>query len=106
MLEASGLPGSYSQVFCQYKFWTQDTPHTVPPLLPGSGVGPDSTPLDGVYHFNYSHQFYVEVTEAFLLALENGALAVEVWGYHHSDFVMDNAIEFLSGRVWRGNAFR
>lgn len=105
MLEASGLPAAYSHnVFCQYKFWNQDEALIIPPLIPASGVGPDSAPLDGIHRFNHTQNFNVEVTDEFLDAIEDGALAVEVWGHRRGVFMDDSAVESLTGCWQAGTA--
>ena len=69
-------------------------------MIPASGVGPESAPLDGIHRFNHTQNFNVEVTEEFLDAIEDGALAVEVWGHRRGVFMDDSAVECLSG-YWK-----
>ena len=88
VLEASGLPLAYSHnLFCQYKFWGQDDSLIIPPLIPPSGQEPSTR--DNIHRFNHTQTFGVEVTEEFLEYVDEGALAVEVWGHRRS--VLDSA---------------
>lgn len=81
--EASGLPSAYSHnLFCQYKFWGQEDALIIPPLMPASGQ--EMIARDNVHRFHHQQSFPVEVTEEFLEMLEDGALAVEVWGHRRS----------------------
>ena len=83
--EASGLPAAYSHnLFCQYKFWNQAEALIIPPLIPTSTV--ELQPHSDVHQFQHEHKFTVEVTEDFLEYIEDGALAVEVWGHRRSGF--------------------
>ena len=86
VIEASGLPLAYSHnLFCQYKFWGQEEALIIPPLIPTSGL--ESRSLDGIHQFQHCQIFNVEVTEDFLDYIEDGALAVEVWGHRRSGFL-------------------
>lgn len=88
VLEASGLPLAYSHnLFCQYKFWGQEDSLIIPPLIPPTGQEPSTR--DNIHRFNHSQIFGVEATEEFLEYVDEGALAVEVWGHRRS--VLDSA---------------
>ena len=88
VLEASGLPLAYSHnLFCQYKFWGQEDSLIIPPLIPPSGQEPSTR--DNLHRFNHTQMFAVEANEEFLEYVDEGALAVEVWGHRRS--VLDSA---------------
>ena len=87
MVEASGLPAAYSHnLFCQYKFWGQEEALIIPPLIPSMGGADPAHPPDGVHQFQHHQTFNIEVTEDFLEYINDGALAVEVWGHRRSGF--------------------
>ena len=99
VIEASGLPAAYSHnLFCQYKFWGQEDALIIPPLIT-TGSQDVPTPV-GVHQFQHSQIFNVEVNDEFLDYLQEGALAVEVWGHRRSGF-MDN-IPSESGNIRKG----
>ena len=101
VLEASGLPAAYSHnLFCQYKFWGQEDALIIPPLL-NAGSHDIIAPPVGVHQFQHSQVFSVDVTEDFLEYLQEGSLAVEVWGHRRSGFV-DN-VQSESGNHGDGN---
>ena len=80
VVEASGLPVAYSHnLFCRYKFWGQEDSLIILPQLPPTRQ--EATTQDNIHHFNHTHNFSVEVTEEFLEYVNEGALAVEVWGH-------------------------
>ena len=86
VIEASGLPAAYSHnLFCQYKFWRQEDALIIPPLIPTGGLDVP-TPV-GLHQFQHTEVFDVEVTEEFLDYIEEGALAIEVWGHRRSGFM-------------------
>ena len=86
VLEASGLPAAYSHnLFCQYKFWGQEDALIIPPLIT-AGAQDVPAPV-GVHQFQHRQVFTVEVTEDFLDYVQDGALAVEVWGHRRSGFI-------------------
>ena len=86
VIEASGLPAAYSHnLFCQYKFWGQEDALIIPPLIPTGGLDVP-TPV-GLHQFQHTEVFDVEVTEEFLDYIEEGALAIEVWGHRRSGFI-------------------
>ncbi|XP_019849545.1 PREDICTED: kinesin-like protein KIF13B [Amphimedon queenslandica] len=87
VIEASGLPAAYSHnLFCQYKFWGQEEALIIPPLIPSMGGADSVHPPDGVHQFQHHQTFNIEVTEDFLEYINDGALAVEVWGHRRSGF--------------------
>ncbi len=92
VLEASGLPAAYSHnLFCQYKFWGQEDALIIPPLIT---AGSQDVPAPvGVHKFHHFQVFNVEVNDDFLEYLQEGALAVEVWGHRRSGFLDNVATE-------------
>ena len=85
MVEATGLPKEYSHyVFCQYQFGSQQSePIIIPPLVQ---VGADKLP-ERLQRFEHTQTFSLEASEELVELVENGALAVEVWGHRRSGFV-------------------
>ncbi|KAL4218427.1 Kinesin-like protein kif13b [Mactra antiquata] len=89
--EAKGLPKDLSNfVFCQYTFWGNDDPISVPPE-----INPDSSVSDRkntkCIQFGHERDFKVYMSEEFIEHAQEGALSIEVWGHKVVGFGQQNS---------------
>ncbi|XP_028593450.2 kinesin-like protein KIF13A isoform X3 [Podarcis muralis] len=80
--EATGLPLNLSNfVFCQYTFWDQCESTVAAPVVDPDVPSPLTKDVQFTVTFAHCKDYVVNVTEEFLEFIQDGALAIEVWGH-------------------------
>ncbi|XP_020487128.2 kinesin-like protein KIF13B isoform X1 [Labrus bergylta] len=86
ILQANGLPRHLSNfVFCQYHFWGLNDAVFIPPEV--APCTPSSTSKDPqcTVVFDSAHELSVSVSEDFVEFLNDGAVAIEVYGHKQAN---------------------
>ncbi|KAM6992605.1 kinesin-like protein KIF13B isoform 2-T2 [Tautogolabrus adspersus] len=86
ILQANGLPRHLSNfVFCQYHFWGQEEAVFIPPEV--APCTPSSTSKDPqcTVVFDSTQELSVSVSEDFVEFLNEGAVAIEVYGHKQAN---------------------
>uniref|UniRef100_A0A3Q3GB92 Kinesin family member 13Bb n=1 Tax=Labrus bergylta TaxID=56723 RepID=A0A3Q3GB92_9LABR len=86
ILQANGLPRHLSNfVFCQYHFWGLNDAVFIPPEVAPCTPSSSSKDPQCTVVFDSAHELSVSVSEDFVEFLNDGAVAIEVYGHKQAN---------------------